>query len=222
MAGYKCGDINDARYVHCEIVLARRTARRLGIAAAKSGNAFDEHYPNHFANNYYLDGTYAAYIELDLGNKAVTTSADGTHAPEIRLGLEPVTLPVQHLPYFLQERELFGYNPHYTANAVTIGPDDQFYIKGDGCVETTDYQGNLKKLSYAKAMLTMYPNWDGTWGPCKENRVGVDNFNNIYVVVNPTGIGYCLLYSNRLRAKLEHLQTGQLYCRYQDGIPRCF
>lgn len=117
------------------------------------------------------------------------------NAPEIKPGLGTVNTPIQHQTYFRQERELFGYNPQYTPNPVAFGPDDHQYFKGPSWVELTDSNRSLFKSDFSDAIFSDYPQWDGTYEPCGENRVYVDNYNYIYAVANPSSLGYCLMFS---------------------------
>ncbi|MFA5292346.1 MAG: alginate lyase family protein [Phycisphaerae bacterium] len=171
----------------------------LGVRNAYNSTSYTSTAPSYNMDNFYFS-TLAPMPDIVF---PMWVSAPGVpaqidiygNAPEIKPGLAGVNAPIQHQTYFRQERELYGYNPHYTPNPVGFGPDDQQYFKGDSWVDIADYNGVKFRSYFSDAILSDYPQWDGTFEQCGENRIYLDNYNYIYAIANPTSVGYCLMLS---------------------------
>lgn len=171
----------------------------LGVRNGYNSTSYTGTPPSYNLDNFYFSTTapmpdivYPAWITAPGVNADISKIGN---APEIKPGLGTVTNPITHQAYYRQERELFGYNPKYTPNPVAFGPDDVECFYGDYGIEITDYNGTKYRSEFSDAILSDFPQWDGTYIKCTENRLYVDNYNYIYAIARPSSIGFRLMQS---------------------------
>ena len=88
---------------------------------------------------------------------AIAAEAEFVHhgGPELSVA-GPICTPIQHKPYFVGDREQFGYNPRYVPCPVTFGPDKRPYIWTGKTIITLDDQGKWISLETIKGLLAKY------------------------------------------------------------------
>lgn len=153
----------------------------------------------HFGDSYYLGGANNAFIEYEIVD--IDDVAEVPYMPELTPGLGNVYAPIRHKPYYLHERELYGYNPRFEINSVTFGPGNRPYIRGENGVLTLNEWGGWTEYDITDPIKNKFPSWNGRWttfGPVSEDRIVFDSQNDAYVIVAPQGYGYVLLYSHDL------------------------
>lgn len=164
----------------------------------------------HFGDSYYSGGQYLPFIEYELIDEGAANLS-----PEITPGLMSVNAPIHHQPYYLHERELFGYHPRFELNSATFGPGNKPYIRGETSVQTLNDQGLWVKYDFAAMLKSVYPSWDGvftTYSSASEDRIVFDSDEDAYLIVNLNIIGYVLMYSHDL------CQTWQCYALGPDVL----
>lgn len=138
---------------------------------------------NNFANCYFSDGSYNAYIEYEL----IDTNSLQT-SPEITPNMAPVMAPIQHQPYYLHERELFGYSPRFFVNSPCFDVNNRPYIRAEYEVQTLNNEGKWVGYDLKTVVKARYPNWNERWiyfGPNSEDRIVFDDDNDAYLIIQP-------------------------------------
>ena len=95
----------------------------------------------------------------------------------------PICTPIQHKPYFVGDREQFGYNPRYVPCPVTFGPDKRPYIWTGKTIITLDDQGKWISLETIKGLLAKYTDLQETAHIAgADPHIGWDSAGDAYIV----------------------------------------
>ncbi|NOY42297.1 MAG: PEP-CTERM sorting domain-containing protein [Planctomycetes bacterium] len=110
--------------------------------------------------------------------------------------------PIVHQQYFVGERELYGYDPHFMPNTVTFDPTNKPYMRvgtengvdlisnsdfaDGGYVQTLDASGNWIELSFVDDIQSAFGFWNGIYfaGTTADERVVFDDVGDAYMLVN--------------------------------------
>lgn len=171
-----------------------------------------------------------------MGLLAATAGRGSAQGPEIDIHNVPVvhptagstTTPITHQPYFLGERDLFGYCPRYTPAPVNFDPDNVPYIRvgvnpdgydvyGEfttlGIIQTLDAGGQWIHLtSWLEAVKAQYPGWDGVYhaGTSNNEQIIFDGAGDAYTIVN-TWYNATLAWQSVLLYSRDKCRTWQVY-----------
>ncbi len=97
--------------------------------------------------------------------------------------------PIVHRDKFRHEPELFGYKPEFFPNAVSFDCRNQSYMRSRGkkpYLEIVGNTGKWRKIDFCREIGQKYPDWNGkiATGPFSEERIGVDDDDNIYLLAD--------------------------------------
>ena len=94
----------------------------------------------------------------------------------------PVRTPIRHKPYYVGEREQFGYNPRYHPGAVSFGPDNRPYIWTGKTVITLSDAGRWISLEPVKGLMEKYGLEPAAHIAASDPHIGFDATGDAYMV----------------------------------------